>query len=180
MQPTPRAHRPPHLYLSDTWYIVTASMVGHAALLVDVADLGGWSAAVRSLGPRVGVRIGAWVVLPNHYHLLLRTRAGATLPQFIGRLHGRTGREMNARAARPGRPVWYNYWDTCVRTDQAYWTRFNYIHQNPVKHGLVAQPDAWAFSSYNYYLRTRGAAWLADAWARYPVVDYLAGDDFQA
>jgi putative transposase len=87
---------------------------------------------------------------------------------------------MNARAARPGRPVWYNYWDTCVRTDQAYWTRFNYIHQNPVKHGLVAQPDAWAFSSYNYYLRTRGAAWFADAWARYPVVDYLAGDDFQA
>jgi putative transposase len=58
------------------------------------------------------------------------------------------------------------------------WTRFNYIHSNPVKHGYVSHPDAWPYSSYHYYLRTRGSAWLADSYERYPVLEHVQGDDF--
>lgn len=56
--------------------------------------------------------------------------------------------------------MWYSYLDTCIRDEAGYWTRFNYIRYNPVKHGYVSRPADWPFSSYRYYLRTRGAAWL--------------------
>jgi len=40
------------------------------------------------------------------------------------------------------------------------------------------QPKDWEFSSYGYYLREKGEEWLADCWERYPVIDYIEGDDF--
>ncbi len=94
------------------------------------------------------------------------------------RLHGRTSRQINLWAALPGRRVWYSYWDTCVRSDDDMWTKFNYIHYNPIKHGYVSRMEDWPYSSYHYYLRTRGVAWLADSYAQYPVLESVPGDDF--
>src|SRR6185295_13265442 len=36
-----------------------------------------------------------------------------------------------------GRQVWYNFWDTKLTFENSYLARLNYVHQNPVKHGLV-------------------------------------------
>jgi len=77
-----------------------------------------------------------------------------------------------------GRQIWHNYWDTCIRTESDLWTRFNYIHNNPVKHGYVRQLDTWPFSSHPYYVKAKGEEWLLGCWQRYPVVDYPEGDDF--
>jgi putative transposase len=66
-----------------------------------------------------------------------------------------------------------------MRTEKDFWTRFNYIHNNPVKHGYVKRPEEWEFSSYQYYLRTHGPEWLQDVFMSYPVIDYSDGrDDF--
>lgn len=62
----------------------------------------------------------AWVVLPNHYHLLLKSRLGRDIGNLIGRLNGRTSYEINGLDRTHGRQVWYNYWDTCVRGDADY------------------------------------------------------------
>ena len=81
------------------------------------------------------------------------------------------------RITRAGRQVWHNYWDTCVRTEADYWTRFNYIHYNPIKHGYVKQFSNWPFSSYGYYLERRGEGWLLDVIERYPVIDFTDPND---
>jgi putative transposase len=117
-------------------------------------------------------KLSAWVVLHNHYHLLIKPSAGHDVGKFIGHLNGRSSRELNLIDHTKGRKVWYSYWDTCIRTEKDYWTRFNYIHNNPVKHGYVQKHADWKYSSYGYYLRTKGEAWLADCWQRYPVIDY--------
>jgi putative transposase len=124
------------------------------------------------------VKLLAWVILDNHYHLLLKMRRGKDLSRFVSRLHGSTSRQINLWDGATGRQVWHNYWDTCVRDENGLWKRFNYIHQNPVKHGYVRQLEEWPFSSYHYYLRTKGRDWLANCFARYPVIDFLKGDDF--
>jgi putative transposase len=118
-----------------------------------------------------GITLRAWVVLRNHYHLLLKSRVGRDISKFIGRLHGRTSYEFNLLDNAQGRKVWYSYWDTCIRTEADYWTRFNYVHNNPVKHGYVQRHADWEFSSYRYYLQTKGEEWLADCWQRYPIID---------
>ena len=100
------------------------------------------------------------------------------MASFLGQLHGGISRQLNLRDGVLGRQVWHNYWDTCIRTEADLWTRFNYVHHNPVKHGYAERPDQWPFSSYAFYLRTKGKEWLSDCWQRYPVIDILQGDDF--
>jgi putative transposase len=170
--------RPPHVYLDDTWYIITASTLHGARYLATERHLRLWVDVFRAQVAEFGFPSAAWVVLPNHYHLLLKSRLGRDIGKFIGRLNGRSSYELNGLDGTRGRQVWYSYWETCIRSEAGYWTRFNYIHNNPVKHGYVRRHADWIYSSYRYYLETKGEDWLASCWASYPVLDYVEGDDF--
>jgi putative transposase len=171
-------HHPPHIYLDDTWYFITASTLGQAHFLSSDAAKNLVCDNIEELIIEFGFTLLAWVILNDHYHLLLKTRLGKDLPRFFGRLHGSTSRQINIWDSATGRQVWHNYWDTCIRTEADLWKRFNYTHNNPVKHGYVKRPEDWPFSSYHYYLRVKGEEWVADCWQRYPVIDYIEGDDF--
>jgi putative transposase len=170
-------HHPPHLYLDDAWYIITAATHNHASYLASEQAKTLLRDALRSLVHEFSITLRAWVILDNHYHLLLKTDHGKDLSRFFGRLHGGTARQINLWDKAPGRQVWHNYWDACIRTESDLWTRFNYIHNNPIKHGYVQRLHDWPFSSYRHYLKTRGEEWLLHCWQRYPVVNYLEGDD---
>jgi putative transposase len=144
-------HHPPHLYLDRCWYVISASTLDHLPLLhIERAK------TFMRDKLRFQTQLRAWVILDNHYHLLLRTDRGLDLARFIGRLHGSTSRQINLWDGVTERQVWHNYWDTCIWDEVGLWTRFNYIHNNPVKHGYVRDPVDWPFSSYGYYLRTKG------------------------
>ncbi len=171
-------HHPPHVYLDNTWYIVTASTLNHAHFLASERAKALVRDKLQSLIVAFGIRLLAWVILNNHYHLLFKTRRGKDLSRFFGQLHGSASRQINLWDERVGRQVWHNYWDTCIRDESGLWARFNYIHHNPVKHGYVQDSEDWLFSSYHYYLRTKGRDWLMDCWSRYPVIDSLKDDDF--
>ncbi len=171
-------HHPPHIYLDDTWYIITASTLNHAPFLTSEQAKVLVRDKLKSLIISFNIKLRAWVVLNNHYHLLLKPHRGKDLSRFFGQLHGSTSRQINLWDDAMGRQVWHNYWDTCIRDQSGLWTRFNYIHHNPVKHGHVQEIRNWSFSSYHYYLRTKGQDWLTDCWSSYPVIDFLEGDDF--
>lgn len=178
MQISTSPHRPPHIYADDTWYIITATTVNKARYLATDNHLSLWVEVLKPLVEEFNISLRAWVVLCNHYHVLLKSNAGRDISKFVGRLNGRTSYEFNSLDNAGGRQVWYSYWDTCIRTEADYWTRFNYIHNNPVKHGYVRHHADWKYSSYHCYLRERGEEWIADCWRQYPVIDYMQGDDF--
>ena len=90
-------HRPPHIYLDDTWYIITASTLNKAHYLSTDDRLQLWLNMLQELTEKFGVALRAWVVLRNHYHLLLKSHIGRDIGRFIGRLNGRTSREFNLR-----------------------------------------------------------------------------------
>ena len=169
-------HHPPHIYLDDTWYMITGAIYQKRCLLQPEGYKEIVHGQLKALVIEFGFQLAAWVILDNHYHLLLKSRVGASLSRFFGRLHGRTSFELNGLDDARGRQVWHNYWDTCIRGEADYWTRFNYIHHNSVKHGYVLQGEDWPFSSYHYYLRRKGQAWLIDAFRQYPVVDFADFD----
>ena len=173
-----KAHRPPHIFLDETRYIITASTLNHVPYLADSSKKQIWRDTIMALLKEFRLALYAWVLLDNHYHLLLKVKRGHDLPRFIGRLHGSTSFQINRLDNARGRKVWYSYWDSCVRDEVDFWMKFNYIHNNPVKHGYVQRWEGWEYSSYRYYLRTKGEEWLMDCWARYPVLNYLEGDDF--
>jgi len=53
-----------------------------------------------------------------------------------------------------GRSVWFNFWDTKLTYERSYLTRLNYVHQNPVKHGLVNVAHQYRWSSAAWFERT--------------------------
>lgn len=170
--------QPPHLYLDDRWYFMTGSNYhGHHHLKSDAAKI-----IVRdklmALTQKYNWQLKAWVILNNHYHFLAKVRLGSDIRPFFQYLHGGTSFELNNLENKRGRKVWHNFWDRCIRNERGFWTRFNYIHNNPIKHGYVKRLSDWPYSSFHDYLRTEGRDWLADCWRNYPVISYLDGDDF--
>lgn len=169
-------HRPPHLYVDGMWYFITASTVNGAHILATDEHLDMWMQTLRGLIKEFGIKLVAWVVLSNHYHLLVLPKIGRDLGNFMKRLNGGASYHLNLLDNSRGRSVWYTYWDTCIRDERDFWTRFNYIHYNPVKHGYVKQPQDWLFSSYRFYLRDEGETWLAECWAQFTPGDLRDND----
>jgi len=107
------------------------------------------------LALEMGWLLQAWAVLPNHYHFIAQSpQDGETLRPLIKKLHGRTSHQLNQEDGSRGRRVWFQYWDTLLTYERSYLARLNYVHQNPVKHGLVRQAEAYRWCSAGWFART--------------------------
>jgi putative transposase len=164
--------------MEGAWYFVTASTAGRESILVTDDHFNLWVNIFKELIFKFNIKLIAWVVLANHYHLLFMPGATDKLGDFMKRLNGGTSRSLNLLDNKPGRVVWYTYWDRCMRAEHDFWTRFNYIHYNPVKHGYVSNPEDWGFSSYRFYLRGDGERWVNEKLNDFPIFDLFDDDKF--
>ena len=102
--------------------------------------------------------IEAWVVLPDHLHCVWQMPDGdgdfSTRWRLIKSRFSRSQPEGPRRAshiARNERGLWQRrFWEHHIRDDADFLSHVRYCHENPVKHGLVARPEDWAFSSIHY------------------------------
>src|SRR3990172_5964121 len=90
-------HYPPHLYLDDTWYAITSALHRRRRLLAPLGHKDVVRDQLKALIAEFELQLAAWVILDNHYHILVKSHVGAQLPRFFGRLHGRTSFELNGR-----------------------------------------------------------------------------------
>ncbi len=96
-------------------------------------------------------RLFAWVVMPNHVHVLVELYRDYTLDQILHSWKGYTAGEANNLLGRKG-PFWYReYFDRYVRNEKHFARAVEYIHNNPVVAGLVRKAEDWPFSSARYY-----------------------------
>lgn len=56
--------------------------------------------------------------------------------------------KKNEPSAFSADKIWWNYWDSCITFESSYYTRINYIWNNPVKHGYVQNPAEYKFGSF--------------------------------
>ena len=172
-------HHPPHIFLDNTYYIVTAGIFKNQPVLKPIKHKDLFQDLLLELSEVFSINLDAWVILDNHYHILFECAKGNKIPDFIRRLHGRTSFEFNKADNSRGRQVWHNYWDTSIRDEKDYWIRFNYVHHNPVKHGYVKKMEKWIHSSCRFYLEKKGELWMDDVVRSYPIIDFSStADDF--
>lgn len=97
------------------------------------------------------VEIHAYCLMPNHYHLLVRT----PLPNLSDALHyldGLYARKFNIDSKRNG-PLFQDRFKSVIVDAENYLLRLSrYIHLDPVKTGLVIKPQQFQWSSYQSYL----------------------------
>ncbi len=120
--------------------------------------------ALRSVMPRHPFKIEAAVILPDHLHMIWRlpqgdsdypTRWRLIKSYFSHRWEEREEEPVTASRQKKGeRSVWQRrYWEHCIRDELDMRRHVEYIHYNPVKHGLAGSPGEWKYSSFAWYVK---------------------------
>jgi len=107
-------------------------------------------------------RVYAFVVMPEHIHLLINEPPLILVAQFLKALKQITSRKL--RGDR--RQFWQDrYYDANIYGESARSEVIPYIHRNPVKRGLVASPEQYRWSSFNHYATgIRGVVEIESEW----------------
>ena len=105
---------------------------------------------LRLLGRTVelfGWRLHAWVLMGNHYHLLLATPE-ATLSRGMRQLNGDYAQHFNRRHGRDGHVFQGRFKAILVQREAHLLEVARYVVRNPVRAGLAKGPADWEWSSY--------------------------------
>lgn len=148
-------HAPLHRLSGKGTFIVTAGTCGKKHFFGDADRLEFLQEEFLCKAKQYGWQIEAWAIFSNHYHFVGHAMEDAdSLRRFLTHLHADTAREINKQDGVSDRQVWFNFWDTELTFEQSYFARLNYVHQNPVKHGLVPVANQYRWCSAAWFERT--------------------------
>ena len=171
-------HTPAHLLLDHAPYFLTAAIYQKRRLLATPTLKIRLRDTICEFFEKYGWALQHWVILDNHYHLLGQSRNGKDLPQMIRGIHVTSAKAI-AQATGCDYPIWWNYWDYCLRSEQEYNIRMNYVLYNPVKHGYVNNLHDYPYSSFHEAFEALGRERLARQFQEYAEYkDVLIEDDF--
>ncbi len=85
----------------------------------------------------------AWVLMPNHAHILLSPVAGFRVSDIMQSLKSFTAHEANKLIGRNGQFWAKEYYDRFIRDQRHYASTISYIENNPVKAKLCKTPEEW-------------------------------------
>ena len=115
-------------------------------------------AVVKAVRKQHAFRIHAWTVLPEHLHCIIELPPGdadfATRWRLIktgfSKSLPRTERLSVVRLRRGERGIWQRrFWEHLIRDERDYRAHMDYVHINPVKHGLVERVADWPYSTFH-------------------------------
>lgn len=110
--------------------------------------------------------VEALVVLPDHLHVLctlpkgdgdFSKRWGLIKANFSKKVKADWHREdliNSSRMKRQETTIWQRrFWEHAIRDEEDFKKHFDYIHYNPVKHGLVSRVQDWPYSSFHRHVK---------------------------
>jgi putative transposase len=172
-------HAPMHRLSDHGTYIVTAGTHHKEHCFRGAERLDYLESALLRVMKGSGWALEAWAVFSNHYHFVASAESEAQpLSAALQQLHGETAREVNLWDCATGRTVWHNFWDTKLTYEKSYLARLNYVHQNAVKHGLVARACQYRWCSAAWFERTATPAQVKTIYG-FKIDRLKVDDDFE-
>ena len=92
-------------------------------------------------------KIIAWCIMPNHVHILIEVFNGFSLSEIVHCWKSYSANQINKLLNRTGQVWMMEYFDRYIRDYEHFDKVVNYIHNNPVKAGLVKNPAEYCWSS---------------------------------
>jgi len=92
-------------------------------------------------------RLIAWVIMPNHVHILIQNVPGHSIAQIMHSIKSFTAHEANKILGRKGRFWFKEYFDRYIRSGRHFQATLRYIEENPVRARLCAKSEDWKFGS---------------------------------
>ena len=122
-------------YAHGQVYFIAATTHQRKRILVDHFDLF-WE-ALKQTQQRTPFDLIAWVVMPDHFHILISPAEG-DLSNIMRRIKlAFASRYLKHRGLRTGKTWQSRFWDHIIRDENDWKHHMDYIHYNPVKHGLT-------------------------------------------
>jgi len=163
--------QPPHFDINGSIYFITTSLSQktrsfneeEAEIIVET---------ILDSASRKEIMLYAYVIMPDHIHLLIKP-INQGISKTMQLLKGRASRRINIHREAEASPtlhsskrvilpsrgnfsrfthVWQKgFFDFAILTDKKFGEKFNYIHYNPVKRGLVEKAEDYKYSSAMEY-----------------------------
>ena len=120
--------------------------------------------AVREVMAEYPFDINACVILPNHIHCVWTLPEGdrdfsnrwRLVKNYFTQKCDRQyhGQISASKQQKQEKAIWQRrFWEHCIVDETDFINHVEYIHYNPVKHGLVKAPKDWQYSSFLKYVR---------------------------
>jgi REP element-mobilizing transposase RayT len=143
-QPHSRSLRAGRRSIEGQAYLLTSVTAGRERLFEDFWLGCLWCRTVTQPKLWNDARLIAWVLMPDHFHLLVELRAGATLPLPMRRVKNLTSLELGRALGRRG--IWQGgYHDHALRTSGVVRAAARYLVANPVRAGLTESVASYPF-----------------------------------
>ena len=94
------------------------------------------------------IRLVAYCLMPNHFHLLLKQRSAKSMPRLIKQVTNGYTTYFNSKYKRVGRLMQGRYLATLVESEYLLIQMARFVHLNPVLAGLCTNPGDYEWSSY--------------------------------
>lgn len=139
--------RKPRLFLPQATYHVYCRVARGEFVFDDPSEADSLVEAVRRIADLHHLKIFAWCLMGNHYHLVVRTDS-IPLWRTMQRLHGNVARRFNRRRRYLGR-LWQSRYRARHLDSQDYLRQVvSYVHLNPVAAEIVTDPSDYAHSGH--------------------------------
>jgi REP element-mobilizing transposase RayT len=137
----------PRIQVPGIYHVNTRGNDG-AKTFRDVWDFAGFFTILEEVIERMGWRCHAYVLMTNHYHLIIETFEEnlAAGMQLLNRWYSQ---RFNRRHDRTNHVFGAPYWSELVTSDEQLLENVRYVLLNPVRARICDDPADWPASSYN-------------------------------
>jgi REP element-mobilizing transposase RayT len=149
--------------LPGALHFVTGNSLNRWRIFTDPACCKVFLEELRLLSQRWPSKLIAFVVMPDHFHLISNPRDGR-IKEFIGELKSFAAKRIVevsdqfqfSHSEKDGHKVWQeSFKATPLWSGWMIWQKINYIHANPVKAGLVRSSKDYRWSSFRSFYSQR-------------------------
>ena len=147
--------RPLRIEYPGAFYHVTSRGNERKRIFSAKADYSQFRDYLKNAQEKYACRLHCYVLMQNHYHLVLETPEG-NLSQVMQYLNGSYTGFFNHRTGRSGHLFQGRYKAILVEMDSYLLQLSRYIHLNPVRAGIVERPQDYPYSSYKSLISEKG------------------------
>jgi REP-associated tyrosine transposase len=143
--------RPIRIAYPGAWYHVMNRGRRAEKIFLDKHDYQAFFDLLQETSEAWNIRIAAYCLMPNHYHLLVHTPEG-NISRAMRHVNGVYTQRFNRRHGLDGQLFRGRYKSILVHGDSYLLQLVRYIHRNPQKAAMVKDMKAYPWSSHKAYL----------------------------
>jgi len=169
------------IYNKEGLFFITSTIVEWIPVFISERYFEVLTGSISFCQKNKGLKVMAYVILDNHFHMIckddkltdtMRSLKGYTADKIIDYLKednkawllNQFSFYKKKHKARNNYQVWQeSFHPQEILTDDILQQKIDYIHFNPVKRGLVTEPDHWKYSSASYYYNGKQSPVSIDA-----------------